>query len=202
MGQAAARNDWQIGFRPLVEADFPLMYRWLMTPHVRQWWDPDVDWTPEEIANRYPAEIDPASPTLLYVIQIGQTDAGYIQCYRIADHPEYAEIIDVDEDTAAIDLFIGDVQFLHRGLGPRILTTFLRDILFVHYAVESCLICPAVTNTSAIRAYEKAGFRYVKTIHPPDELTPEWVMRIGRDELPAIGPSSPGVSTEEPRARG
>ena len=44
-------------------------------------------------------------------------------------------------------------------------------------------IGPSVKNVSAIRAYEKAGFRFFKDTRVPDEPDPEHLMRIQRDEL-------------------
>ena len=33
-----------IGFAPVVEADYPLLDRWLRSPHVREWWgDPEEE---------------------------------------------------------------------------------------------------------------------------------------------------------------
>jgi len=38
-----------ITFKPLQETHFPLLLKWLETPHVKQWWDEDVVWTLELI---------------------------------------------------------------------------------------------------------------------------------------------------------
>ena len=48
--------------------------------------------------------------------------------------------------------------------------------------VDSCIIGPAQNNHAAIRAYEKAGFKYLKTVSIPGELEPEYLMRIGRED--------------------
>jgi aminoglycoside 6'-N-acetyltransferase len=45
------------------------------------------------------------------------------------------------------------------------------------------VIGPSVKNTSAIRAYEKAGFRFFRDAQVPDEPDPEHLMRIRRDEV-------------------
>lgn len=49
--------------------------------------------------------------------------------------------------------------------------------------VESCIIDPEPTNKAAIRAYEKAGFKYEKTIQVPTEAEPSYVMRIMPSDL-------------------
>ena len=38
-------------------------------------------------------------------------------------------------------------------------------------------------NRAAIRAYEKAGFTYLKTVEIPDEDDPEYLMRLARADL-------------------
>ena len=53
----------------------------------------------------------------------------------------------------------------------------------MRYDVAECVIGPSVRNASAIRAYEKAGFRSFKDVHVPDEPDPEHLMRIRRDEV-------------------
>lgn len=43
----------KITFTPLAESNFPLLQKWLETPHVKAWWDQDVKWTPELIQEKY-----------------------------------------------------------------------------------------------------------------------------------------------------
>jgi len=43
----------KITFTPLQESHFPLLLKWLETPHVKAWWDKDIHWTPELIKKRY-----------------------------------------------------------------------------------------------------------------------------------------------------
>jgi len=42
-----------IVFEPLVKSHFSLLLTWLETPHVKAWWDQDVRWTKELIAEKY-----------------------------------------------------------------------------------------------------------------------------------------------------
>ena len=52
---------------------------------------------------------------------------------------------------AGIDLFIGEVQFHHRGLGAPIIRQFLNDIVFSDPAVESCIIGCAIQPRGSSR---------------------------------------------------
>jgi aminoglycoside 6'-N-acetyltransferase len=91
--------------------------------------------------------------------------------------------MDVPDDSAGLDLFIGEEAFLHRGLGAQILRTFLRDVIFADDRVGRAIIGPDERNAIAIRAYEKAGFRYLKTVVIEDELYPEYLLEQTRDEF-------------------
>lgn len=42
-----------ITFQPLQESHFPMLLKWLETPHVKAWWDPEVRWPPELIKEKY-----------------------------------------------------------------------------------------------------------------------------------------------------
>jgi len=172
-------------FPPLTEADLPLVRRWLLEPHVSRWWaDPPRDTYPDDELDKYRARIrGDDDPTLLFSIRHHGTSLGLIQCYRIGDDDEYAAALALDAPAAAIDLFIGEPHEIGKGHGPRLIRAFLRDVVFATYDVDECVIGPSVKNTSAIRAYEKAGFRFFKDATVPDEPDPEHLMRIGRADL-------------------
>ncbi len=74
-------------------------------------------------------------------------------------------------------------EYLYRGLGGEILRRFLVEVVFRDERVRVCVIGPESKNVAAIRAYEKAGFRFFKTIQVPGEPEPEHLMRIGREEV-------------------
>lgn len=170
-----------IAFQPLREEDIPLVYRWRCLPHVRQWWRDD---SYEAIAAKLTRRVHGVEPVSCFLILYGAAPIGYIHAYRVSDFPDGAARVGQDgEHAAGIDLFIGDVRYLHRGLGAPLIRAFLRTIVFADPAVERCLIGPDPTNTSAIRAYAKAGFRYLKTIPGERPGESEYLMRLARSEL-------------------
>lgn len=170
-----------IAFQPLREEDIPLVYRWRCLPHVRQWWRDD---TYETIAAKLTRRVRGAEPVACFLILYGAAPIGYIHTYRVSDFPGDAARVGQDgEHAAGIDLFIGDVRYLHRGLGAPLIRAFLRTMVFADPAVESCLIGPDPTNTAAIRAYARAGFRYLKTIPGERPSESEYLMCLARSEL-------------------
>lgn len=181
MSHSVMSSVEQIRFRALDSADLPLMHRWLNSDFVARWWE---GWpTYEQVRDNYTPCIDGTDPTRSYIIEINATPIGYVQCYLIRDYPDYSKYVAEDENAAGMDVFIGEPEYARRGLGPLILRAFMREVVFPATGAISCIIGPAVNNRAAIRAYEKAGFKYLKTISIPGELEPEYLMRIGRDEL-------------------
>jgi RimJ/RimL family protein N-acetyltransferase len=172
-----------ISFRRMAMDDLPLMHRWLQTPHVLEWWWGGVAPSCEAVAEKYGPRIRGDEPTDCYFILSAEQPIGYIQTYMIRDHPEYAALVDTDANAAGVDLFIGEAEYLHKEFGSHILRAFLRAIIFGAGDATSCVIGPSEANRIAIRAYEKAGFRYFKTVPSPNEPTPEYLMRITRADM-------------------
>jgi RimJ/RimL family protein N-acetyltransferase len=172
-----------IGFRRMALDDLPLLHQWLQVPQVLEWWWGGVAPTYEAVAEKYGPYVGGGTATRAYLILYADDPIGYIQTYLIRDYPEYAAAVGADEEVAGMDLLIGETAYLHKGLGSHILRRFLREVVFATEDIVSCIIGPSEANAIAIRAYEKAGFRYFKTIPSTDEPTPEYLMHIARDEF-------------------
>ncbi|HEV2237846.1 MAG TPA: GNAT family N-acetyltransferase [Ktedonobacterales bacterium] len=167
-------------FVPLALEHLPLLHTWLNHDHVAAWWHERPTYA--EVVAEYTPSITGADPTHGYIIRYGEAPAGFIQWYRIADYPEYAAALAVEPGAIGVDLFIGEAVWLHRGLGSAALRRFVREVVFADAAHASCVIAPEPANRAAIRAYEKAGFRYLRTVTVPGEPAPEYVMRLARAE--------------------
>jgi RimJ/RimL family protein N-acetyltransferase len=170
-------------FRRLTEEDLPLLTRWLNAPHVREWWY-DEPLELEGVCAKFLPKIRGEVPTHPYLVLADGRPIGYLQTYRIADWPEYAAAIQVEPGAAGVDLFIGEADCLHRGWGSRLLRQFVQEVVFADPEVMGCVVGPELSNRAAIRAYEKAGFRHLKTVAVPDEREPEYLMHLGREDRP------------------
>ena len=179
---AAGEN---IRFRPMTLGDLPLMHRWVNMAHVREWWDPLP--TLEAVAAKYTVQILGREPTRSFIIEADARPVGYIQTYRIADYPNYARHLGAEGGSVGVDLLIGDEEYVGHGAGSEILREFLESVVFADQSVTECSIGPEIANGRAIRAYEKAGFKYWKTVQIPSERAPEYLMRIRRQEFDTHG---------------
>ena len=173
----------EVTFRALAGADIVQMKRWLEDPDVAPWYQEgstDLD----ALRASYASIIRGDDPTRGFIIQADGRDIGYIQCYVIDDEPDYARQVRVDPGAVGIDLFIGEPDARNRGLGTVAIRAFLVRIVFGEMGAEVAIIAPEPGNARAIRAYEKVGFTWQKTVHVVDEephnTGDEYVMRLTR----------------------
>jgi aminoglycoside 6'-N-acetyltransferase len=136
-----------VALRPLVEADAPVLRAILATPKVSRWWAAEEDPT-------WPFEAN--STVHRFAVHQGRHQGisdeviGMVQYWEEAD-PVYRH--------ASVDIFL-DPRVHGQGLGTDAVRTLVRHLLedVGHHRVT---IDPAVANASAIRCYEKVGFRRV-----------------------------------------
>jgi aminoglycoside 6'-N-acetyltransferase len=142
-------------FRPVIEADLPLLALWRARPHVVEWWSAPV-----------PGEIEEAlvEPQLaLWIVEHEAADGtrrpfAFAQDYAPGswDNHPFAYL---PPGSRGIDQYIGEPDMIGRGHG----SAFVRQ----HCARLFAEGAPAVgtdpnpDNGRAIRAYEKAGFAIV-----------------------------------------
>jgi len=164
-----------ITFLPLQEKHFPLLLKWLETPHVKAWWDQDVVWTMDLIEEKYGSYVKEfkrvtlpegviEKPIHAFIMCMDGKEVGYIQYYNVYDFPREGEgeLKGLPKSLASIDVFIGEEAFIGKGLGSLFMETFFKEYIDPLY--EACFVDPETLNIQAIRAYEKAGFEKVKTI--------------------------------------
>ena len=168
----------QITFKSLCKTDFALLLKWLETPHVKAWWDQDVQWTPELIQEKYGDYVKGyklekgATKTIsAYIIYIDDAPVGYIQIYNAYDFARSNPLNGLPTHLGAFDVFIGEENYLKHGIGSRAIVQFLKDHggSYTHIFAN-----PDRNNVSAIRAYEKADFKKTKDQSDAGEL---WMIR-------------------------
>lgn len=175
-----------IGFRFMTEDDLPRMHRWLNEGEALRWYGQKPT-TLEEVTREYAPKLHGRGDLLAMIITYDGAAIGYIQRYFTRDEEEYWGHQHFPDDTAGIDLLIGEPAFQHRGLGPHVIRTFLKQHVFADGTTARCIIDPDPANVIAIRAYEKVGFRYLRTLQPPDHIEPAYLMALERSDLEQPG---------------
>lgn len=171
----------KLSFRGVEPTDFPLLYSWRIAPHVQQWWDPPASYQAlvEEMTRKVRGQV----PTKPFLMLYDGQPIGYIQSFQLSAWPRYYASVQIEEEAGGVDMFIGNRDYLYHGLGAHILSRFVKAVVFAEGDLVSCIIGPDPTNTIAIKAYEKAGFRYLKTIQLQDANEQQYLMRIARTDL-------------------
>ena len=152
-------------FRPLTSKDFPLLLEWLSKSHVKEWWDDGED-TLEKVSLHYGEEDSDVAKFILIEIKEGiEKPIGYFQYYFAS------------EDSIGIDQFIGEEDYINRGIGERTIKMFVQMIIHEHHPT-SIIPDPSPDNKRAIRCYEKVGFRYYETRKAWDGNGLAYMMRL------------------------
>jgi aminoglycoside 6'-N-acetyltransferase len=152
-----------IEFRPLEFADCPLLACWLMTPHVRRFYQKEPI-TLAEVEVEYGPTIRGEEPSLSHTASSAGAPFGYIQCYANMAYPDYAETIGVDHGIS-VDLFIGDPAFVRRGFGRAMLEAYLARVAFAAYPDEElAYIAHEPDNLAALTCSQAVGFKPLRHI--------------------------------------
>ncbi len=162
-----------ITFKPLNESHFPLMLKWLETPHVKKWWpadrsfsaggDQDVTYTLELVREKYSSYVKgyklvdgQQKPIQGFIIHNNQNPVGYIQIYNANDFPRSKPLSGLPENLGAFDIFIGEEGVFGQGIGSLAIKKFLEEYAFFNY--RYIFVDPEFRNQTAVTSFEKAGF--------------------------------------------
>lgn len=159
-------------FRSLQISYFPLLLKWLNSPHLARMWNEGKNWSMKDVKEKYLSytkgykeETHLKKPIYGFIIELQNKPVGYIQYYNAYDFPRetgpLSRYMGLPSSLAAIDLYIGEPEYLGKGYGPLIIKKFLD--LYVWPKFDACFVDPDLDNKVAIRAYEKVGFRTIKT---------------------------------------
>jgi RimJ/RimL family protein N-acetyltransferase len=155
------------------------MHRWHHAPHVARWWHEGTV-TLDEVSEEYSAYIEGREPVEPYLILYEDRPIGYIQSYTVSDDEEYERLVGI-ENSAGVDLLIGEEGLLYKGLGPLVIRLFLEEVVFAEVGIGLCIIDPHPENTAAIKAYEKVGFEYFGSAETSEG--PVYLMKLSRRQF-------------------
>ncbi len=160
--------DDAVTLRPMTASDLPLLHAWLHRPHVAAWWgDADAPPSRQQVDADYHPDVLAAEGVTPYVAVWRTRPIGYAQSYVAMGSGDGWWVDETDPGVRGIDQLLGEPALLGRGLGTRLVEALV-ERLFADAAVTRVQVDPDPRNARAIRCYEKAGFRAVRTIATPD----------------------------------
>jgi aminoglycoside 6'-N-acetyltransferase len=137
--------------------DLATVQRWDEQPHLQQedvMGDNDFnDWNWLEELGKQP------SWRFQLIAEInGTTPIGMIQIIDPAKEESHYWGHDCPPNLRAIDIWIGEPEYLGQGYGTQMMTMALEDYCFSDPTVEAVLVDPMAKNLRAHRFYQKLGF--------------------------------------------
>jgi aminoglycoside 6'-N-acetyltransferase len=141
--------------------DYALIVGWRNSPHVSEWWDPDVPPTLEAVIEELGPSLRGDDPTISCIIELAGEPVGFIQFYPWDAEAAYlAEIgVSVPPGSWGLDLFV-DAGLAGRGVGSRAVR-LLSDHLFAVEGASAVALITEATNARSHNAYRRAGMRVV-----------------------------------------
>jgi len=168
----------------MTEQDLPLLHEWLQRPHIVEWWGGEAE-RPKYLAETracYLPRVLADQGVTPYIAMLGDEPVGYAQSYVALGSGDGWWEDETDPGVRGIDQSLARAELLGRGLGTELVTALVAR-LFADPAVSRIQTDPSPDNGRAIRCYEKAGFRRLRTIVTPDG--PAEYMVIDRPPAPA-----------------
>lgn len=154
-----------IKFLPLETKHFDLLLKWLEMPHVKKWWDQDISYTKEIVKDKYGSYIKGykliagnQKSIASFIIEIDQKPVGYIQIYNADDSFAKKLPLMPSKNVGALDIFIGEEQYLKKNLGAELISKFLK---LYGKRYNYIFVDPDIDNIGAIKCYQNVGFRKI-----------------------------------------
>ena len=162
-----------VGLRPAIRADWDLIRGWLARPDIEEWWGP---------VSATEAEVNMALGSQHALCRIIEADGRPVGYAHAVDATLWGDELpqDLEAGTWDLDLFIASEAHRGKGVGQVALAMLKSEVFASTLAVAVCVF-PSVKNERAVRAYEKAGFRWRRIWNDP-YAGPSWFMVAERPE--------------------
>ena len=145
----------KIDFRKLTKNDFEKIYNWCQNKNVYEWFE-QRKLSLDEIKEKYQKKLDLKKQDL-FIIVCNNKDIGLVQIYKY------------DDISYEYDLFIGEEDYLSKGIGTEIVN-IINEKIFKEYQANSIILHVFKRNERACKCYLKCGFKIIKEYDDVDTL--------------------------------
>lgn len=144
-------------FRPLAQSDFPQFAAWLAKLHVQKWWREPA--TVEHVSKDYGDCTRGDMTTRVFVVLYGDRPIGIFQSFYLASYPEEDAYYPF-RGGISIDYLIGEEDCIGKGIGTRMIKTFIATKVPELYPDATGVATGAeVENKASLGALRNAGFQ-------------------------------------------
>lgn len=170
---AAKVEKDSVRLRPATAADWSLIREWLRRRDIQDWWGP---------ASATEAEVTIALNSQQAICRIIEADHQPVGYAHAVDATLWGDNLpdELEPGTWDLDLFVASEAHRGRGVGQVALARLAEEVFATTLAIAVCVF-PSVRNERAVRAYEKAGFRW-KRIWDDPLVGPSWFMVAERPQ--------------------
>ncbi len=150
-------EEFSVILRPLLdsESDYTLLKKWYQQESIYQYFEQRPLNYSEIVKKYYPRTLKNAA-TPVFIIEANELPIGIIQ-YSKKENRDFKQDILCSEYYYEIDVFIGELQFRGKKIGPQSIR-LLMDMLVASKGSCTFVMCPVSNNRHAISCYQKCGF--------------------------------------------
>ncbi len=152
-------NSLDISFRNLEdkEEDYKKLYKWCRQKFVYEWFE-QKKLSYEEIITKYRNKLRSKAQELL-IINYNNLDIGFVQIYKYNNNVEIKKLQKY-KNVYEYDLFIGEKEYLSKGLGTKIIN-LINQKIYEDSRADAIVLRPFKRNIRAIKCYEKSNFKNI-----------------------------------------
>lgn len=178
------KSPFRFTFKPAVESQRGLIFGWLQQDYISKWiHGQGLQNTLNGLEKffQYQAEgrgLDRESQiTQHWIGYDGDIPFVYLLTSNVFKNTddEYAKYCELEGLAITLDIFIGNTEYLGKGLA----TTVIKEFLLSQFSdISEVFIDPEKSNVKAIRVYQKVGFRIVGEFIAAWHPVPHHVMKL------------------------
>lgn len=157
----------KLHLRPVTPGDWPLLMNWLRDPDVQRWWG-----RPSAVEAEIRLVLETPS-AVGRIIEVNEKPVGYTHAIDATHWGEQLPDV-LPEWTWDVDIVIAEHGFRGRNVGEAALDQLASEVFGSTFAMALSVFV-SVRNEAAVRAYERAGFKWV-TVWEDPVAGPQWLM--------------------------
>lgn len=136
--------------------NYELMYKWCSQEFIYEWFE-QRKLSLTEIENKYKNKLL-SNKQHLFFINYNDNKIGFVQIYKYDD--KKSESFKKHDSIYEYDIFIGESEYLSRGIGTQIIK-YVNNYIYEKYLCDCIVLRPFKRNERAVKCYEKCGFEIV-----------------------------------------